>query len=95
MLGIFATGSNHLTLQCLAITNQPIKIVCIVSALSDSPITDGRAEVSDIYLQEEVADGGIRSTTRDFYVKLLREYIAITLGNALQIREDLLLSQDT
>jgi len=46
--------------QCLAITDQLLKIRCAIRDLSDRPLTDGGAQRRHDHVQEEVAERGIR-----------------------------------
>ena len=71
--------------ESFAIKDQLIKIVCTTWDLSDHPVTDGGADGSDIHLQKEVAEGGIRGWALELDRKRLSEHIVMTPGKTLQI----------
>jgi hypothetical protein len=51
------------------LSNQFIEIVCTAWDLTDRPITDAGADGSDIHLQEDVSEGGIRGRQLEFDLK--------------------------
>ena len=85
--GSATTGGLNRTSQGLAITDQLIEIACPACNLSNRPITDGGTDGSDIHLQEEVAEGGIRRRTLELNAQGLGQHSVVTPSKTLQIPE--------
>ena len=92
--GSATTGGLNRTSQGLAITDQLIEIAWPAWNLSDRPITDGGADGSDIHLQEEVAEGGIRRRALEINAQGLGKHSVVTPSKTLQIPEALAFAQD-
>jgi len=62
--------------------------------LSNRPITGGGTDGSNIHLQEEVAEGGIRRRTLELNAQGLGQHSVVTPSKTLQIPEALAFAQD-